>query len=75
MTDAAIRLAHPFDPATDLEFLAGRQILAAAGLLAESVRFAYYGLEEPPEHEVLGRDAGQPDRRLRAFLIDWPGAA
>jgi hypothetical protein len=44
-------------------------------LLAESVRFAYYGLEEPPKHEVLGRDAGQPDRRLRAFLIDWPGAA
>src|SRR5579863_2581491 len=67
MTDTAIKLAHPLDPATGAEFLAGRQILAAAGLLAESVRFAYYGLEEPAKHEVLG---GKPDRRLRAFLID-----
>ncbi len=67
MTDTAIKLAHPFDPPTGTEFLAGRQILAAAGLLAESVRFAYYGLEEPVKHEVLG---GNPDRRLRAFLIN-----
>jgi primary-amine oxidase len=67
MTDTAIRPA-PLDPATGAEYLAGRQILAAAGLLAESVRFAYYGLEEPPKDQVLG--AGQPDRRLRAFLID-----
>ena len=55
MTDSAIKLAHPLDPATGAEYLAGRQILAAAGLLAESVRFAYYGLEEPPKHDVLGR--------------------
>ena len=68
MTDTAIKLAHPLDPATGAEYLAGRQILAAAGLLAESVRFAYYGLEEPPKHDVLG--AVSADRRLRAFLID-----
>jgi primary-amine oxidase len=67
MTDTASKLAHPFDPATGPEYLAGRRILAAAGLLAESVRFAYYGLEEPAKQEVLG---GYPDRRLRAFLID-----
>ncbi len=67
MTDTAIKLAHPLEPATGAEYLAGRQILAAAGLLAESVRFAYYGLEEPPKHEVLG---GSADRRLRAFLTD-----
>ena len=88
MTDTAITSAlapgalpaHPLSPATAAEYLAGRQILAAAGLLAEPVRFAYYGLEEPPKDEVLARvggvagvggaGSGQPGRRLRAFLID-----
>ena len=32
---------HPLDPATADEYLAGREIMAAAGLLAEPVRFAY----------------------------------
>src|SRR5450759_4365761 len=79
MTDTAIRPAeapgahpvHPLDPASAAEYLAGRQILAAAGLLAEPTRFAYYGLEEPAKDEVLGPPTAQPpDRRLRAFLID-----
>jgi primary-amine oxidase len=56
------------DPATAAEYLAGRDVLVAAGLLAEPVRFAYYGLEEPPKHEVL--DGHGPDRRLRAFLLN-----
>jgi primary-amine oxidase len=79
MTDTAISQApapaappaHPLTPVSGAEFLAGRQILAAAGLLAESVRFAYYGLEEPAKGAVLDWPAGPvPDRRLRAFLID-----
>jgi primary-amine oxidase len=64
---------HPLDPVTADEFLAGRQIMAAAGLLAEPVRFAYYGLEEPPKDEVLGGSPvfdGTGDRRLRGFLIN-----
>jgi primary-amine oxidase len=60
--------AHPLDPATAAEYLAGREIMAAAGLLAEPTRFAYYGLEEPPKDDVLAGRAS--DRRLRAFLID-----
>jgi primary-amine oxidase len=74
MTDTEVRPAqtpaapaHPLEPASGAEFLAGRDILAAAGLLGESVRFVYYGLDEPPKDEVL---TGRPDRRLRAFLID-----
>ncbi|MGH3251604.1 MAG: primary-amine oxidase, partial [Trebonia sp.] len=59
---------HPLDPATTAEYLAGREIMAAAGLLAEPVRFAYYGLEEPAKDEVLG--GGPVDRRLRAFLLN-----
>jgi primary-amine oxidase len=66
MTDTAVQgtespgalPAHPLEPATAAEYLAGRDILAAAGLLTEPVRFAYYGLEEPAKDEVLaGRDA------------------
>ncbi|HXB47591.1 MAG TPA: histamine oxidase, partial [Streptosporangiaceae bacterium] len=74
MTDTALqptdaKVAHPLDPVSAAEYLAGRQVMAAAGLLPESVRFAYYGLDEPHKNDVLS--GGQaPDRRLRAFLID-----
>jgi primary-amine oxidase len=59
---------YPLDPATAGEYLAGRKIMADAGLLADPVRFAYYGLEEPPKAEVLA--GGAADRRLRAFLLN-----
>ncbi len=69
----APRPPHPLDPASAAEYRAGLRILADAGLLTESTRFAYYGLEEPPKGEVLAYSAGEgtcPDRRLRVFLID-----
>jgi primary-amine oxidase len=76
VTDTAVRtdqtspapVPHPLDPATADEYLAGREIMAAAGLLAGPTRFAYYGLEEPPKDDVLAPET--PDRRLRAFLIN-----
>ncbi len=79
MTDTATRAGqaattppsgppHPLDPATAEEYLAGREIMAAAGLLAEPVRFAYYGLAEPPKQDVLTNATA--DRRLRAFLVN-----
>ena len=64
----AARPAHPLDPVTAAEFLAGREVLAAAGLLAEPVRFAYYGLEEPAKDEVLGAGPQPPDRRALAHV-------
>jgi primary-amine oxidase len=75
MTDTTVRpaevaggpSAHPLEPATGAEYLAGRQVLAGAGLLGDSVRFAYFGLEEPAKDQMR---AGAPGRRLRAFLID-----
>jgi primary-amine oxidase len=64
---------HPLDPATADEYLAGRKIMADAGLLTDPVRFAYYGLEEPPKQDVLG---GAPaDRRLRAYLLNLDSGA
>jgi primary-amine oxidase len=76
MTDTSVRAdqtarsdpAHPLDPATPAEYLAGRDIMAAAGLLTDPVRFAYYGLEEAPKGDVLAGAA--TDRRLRAFLVN-----
>jgi primary-amine oxidase len=76
MTDTAVRAddadqttpAHPLDPATGAEYLAGRDIMAAAGLLAEAVRFAYYGLQEPSKDDVLAGRA--TERRLRAYLVN-----
>src|ERR1700722_2887238 len=59
---------HPLDPATADEYLAGRKIMADAGLLADPVRFAYYGLAEPPKQDVIG-DA-PADRQLRAYLLN-----
>ncbi len=59
---------HPLDPATAAEYRAGREVLTAAGLLTDDVRFAYYGLAEPHKDDVLSGRAA--DRRLRAFLID-----
>jgi primary-amine oxidase len=79
MTDTAVRSTdapaplpeHPLRPVSAAEFLAGRRVLAEAGLLSPDTRFAYYGLDEPPKGEVLAATAGAaPDRRLRAFLID-----
>jgi primary-amine oxidase len=62
---------HPLAPASGPEFLAGRRILADAGLVGDTTRFAYFGLEEPAKGEVLGAAEGRAcDRRLRAFLID-----
>jgi len=76
MTDTAMLRAdqadahadHPLDPVTAAEFLAGREVLARAGLLGKAVRFAYYGLDEPPKDQVLAGPAAE--RLLRAFLID-----
>src|SRR4029077_9719163 len=80
MTDTAVREgqtgsttpAHPLDPDTAAEYLAGRDIMAKAGLLPEGdrapVRFAYYALAEPPKDDVL--NATPTDRRLRAYLVN-----
>ena len=64
---------HPLDPVTAAEYLAGRDILEKAGLLGDPVRFAYYGLEEPPKPAVQAGAAA--DRRLRAYLLNQASGA
>jgi Cu2+-containing amine oxidase len=59
---------HPLDPASAEEYLAGREIMAKAGLCAAPVRFAYYGLQDAAKADVLaGRET---DRQLRAYLVN-----
>jgi primary-amine oxidase len=67
---------HPLDPLAASEIDAARRVLAEAGLLTETVRVAYLGLEEPPKDEVLAHGPGAPiTRRARAFLLDVTAGA
>ncbi|MEJ8277527.1 primary-amine oxidase [Pseudonocardia spirodelae] len=63
--------AHPLAPTTEAEVVAVREVLDAAGLLDEHVRYAFFAPEEPPKDEVLAHDAGAAtDRRFRVVLLD-----
>ncbi|MEV0614379.1 primary-amine oxidase [Nonomuraea sp. NPDC050404] len=66
---------HPLDQLSAGEIAAARSLLAAAGLVTESTRFAYAGLEEPGKEEQFAYVPGGPiDRRLRVLLLDLAGA-
>ncbi|MFI7633071.1 primary-amine oxidase [Nonomuraea sp. NPDC049400] len=62
---------HPLDPLAPREIDEVRRILMEEGLLTDTVRVAYLGLEEPPKGEVLAYEpATSIARRARAFLLD-----
>ncbi|MFF5992751.1 primary-amine oxidase [Prauserella flavalba] len=62
---------HPLDPMSPDEVGQVRRILVDAGLLAETVRFAFLALEEPDKADVLAFTPGAPlDRRFRAILLN-----
>src|SRR3954452_20949039 len=53
------------------EVTAAREVVEAAGLLRESTKFVYVGLDEPHKHDVLSWTPGSPvERRLRVLLLD-----
>jgi primary-amine oxidase len=60
---------HPLEQLTADEVTVARQVLADAGLVVESTRFVYVGLEEPPKSALYDGDA-RPDRRVRVLLHD-----
>jgi primary-amine oxidase len=60
---------HPLAQLSAADVTAAREVLDAAGLVTESTRFVYVGLEEPPKSALYDTDA-VPDRRLRALLHD-----
>ncbi|WP_043664382.1 primary-amine oxidase [Streptomyces xylophagus] len=59
---------HPLDPLAPEEITVARELLAAAGLVTETTRFAYLGLLDPPKNTPA-----QDDRRLRVLLLDVSG--
>jgi primary-amine oxidase len=71
MTLADVRTEHPLAMTTAEEVERVRAALADAGMLGETVRFAFLLPEEPPKAEVLAFTEGDPvDRRFRAVLLD-----
>jgi primary-amine oxidase len=69
--DATTTPTHPLAMTRGTEVDRVREVLAAAGLLTETVRFAFFAPEEPPKAQVLAHADGAPvDRRFRAVLLD-----
>jgi primary-amine oxidase len=66
---AAPATTHPLEQLSAEDVSAAREVLDAAGLVGESTRFVYVGLEEPPKPALYGTDA-IPDRRVRVLLHD-----
>ncbi|MGW9413724.1 primary-amine oxidase [Arthrobacter cupressi] len=65
---------HPLEQLSAREIHEARRILADAGLVADTTRFAYLGLVEPPKSALYADaaedDAAAPDRTVRAMLWD-----
>ena len=69
--DATTTPTHPLAMTRGAEVDRVREVLAAAGLLTETVRVAFFAPEEPPKSQVLAHVEGAPlDRRFRAVLLD-----
>jgi primary-amine oxidase len=68
---------HPLSTLTASEITAATALVAAAGLVTESTRFAYVGLLEAPKADVLAWEAGGPlpDRHVRVQLLDLADGA
>src|SRR3954470_5354455 len=66
-----LRHTHPLDPITPGGVEELRRVAVAAGLVADSTRFVYVGLQEPAKAEVLSHQAGRPGTRsFRVLLLD-----
>ncbi|NQD41083.1 primary-amine oxidase [Glutamicibacter halophytocola] len=66
----ALETAHPLEQITSEEILRTRHILADAGLVEQTTRFAYLGLLDPPK-DLLYADAGtEIPRKVRVMLYD-----
>src|SRR3954447_5352657 len=60
---------HPLEQLSAADVTTARDVLVEAGLVAESSRFIYVGLVEPPKSALYGTGA-VPDRRVRVLLHD-----
>jgi primary-amine oxidase len=66
-----LRRTHPLDLVSGQEIEEVRRIVDEAGLVVESTRFVYVGLQEPDKAEVLAHEPGTSvTRRFRVLLLD-----
>jgi primary-amine oxidase len=64
-------VSHPLSRLAAEEISAATAIIRDAGLIKESSKFVYLGLEEPHKRDVLAWTPGEPvERRVRALLLD-----
>jgi primary-amine oxidase len=71
LTAPSTTVSHPLSRLTAEEITAATAIVRDAGLIKESSKFVYLGLEEPHKRDVLAWTPGQPiERRVRALLLD-----
>ncbi|MFW3171628.1 primary-amine oxidase [Geodermatophilus sp. CPCC 206100] len=68
-TTTAPSVTHPLEQLGSADVTAARAVLDDAGLIRDSTRFVYVGLEEPPKSQLYG-DGPVPDRRVRVLLHD-----
>ncbi|GAB6903254.1 primary-amine oxidase [Kineosporia succinea] len=62
---------HPLGPVRESEIDEVRTVLDSAGLLSDTIRFVYIGLEEPTKTQTLAWAPGDHvARRFRALLLD-----
>jgi primary-amine oxidase len=71
IVDRVLADSHPLDRVTEDEIRGVKEILAEAGLLGETVRYAFCGPEEPAKADILAYDGETPlERRFRVLLLD-----
>jgi primary-amine oxidase len=71
LTAPTATATHPLARLSADEVTAAREIVEAAGLLEDSTKFVYVGLDEPHKRDVLAWTPGQPvERRVRVLLLD-----
>ncbi len=64
-------MTHPLSSLTGEEITEIRRTLADAGLVRDTTRFVYVGLDEPAKTELRAHEAGEPiARRARVMLHD-----
>ena len=68
-TDQLAR-AHPLELVTAEEIREARRIADGAGLVSESTRFVYVGLQEPAKADLLAERGVPSARRFRLLLLD-----
>jgi Cu2+-containing amine oxidase len=62
---------HPLAPLTAAEIEAAASAVKAAASLADTARFVYISLHEPPKHEVIAFEQGKQEAMRKRGIEDF----